>query len=162
MKPYRMKQKARILFVIAVVVLVFSIGRTIYTGLQSVPLIGRNGWMMASNLLLAAICLVIMAQVAAMLRDVASSGLPFTQRNVHRLQWISWSLILFEPVQLATQFAANYFFQQTDVLSNGMMTRTVTYFTLGGVVLLVGLATLGITMIFAYGFSLQQQADETL
>lgn len=118
-----------------------------------------------SSIFLCVLTLLIMGNALLMLIGVLKDDSPFTMKNVRRLRWMGWALIAFEPLQRIIQIVqeqamrAVLYAQAADGESIAM---TVTRSSLGGLLVIVGLAVLCISMVFRYGVELQVQADETL
>ena len=84
---------------------------------------------------------------------------PFTMDNARRLRVIGWLLIAYELIievsaRLADRLALEVFSAEGVAVS--------THFSMGGLLIVVGLAVLAISFVFQYGIELQRLSDETL
>ncbi len=114
--------------------------------------------LLSSALMLAgtAVIVVLALRLVLSLRKGAS---PFTIRNADRLRVIGWLLIAYELViTLISRLSGG----QTFEAAEGAAVRVQSHTSLGGLLIVVGLAVLAISWVFRYGVELQQLSDETL
>jgi steroid 5-alpha reductase family enzyme len=107
--------------------------------------------------------LAILIIALILLHSIRADETPFRMKNVRRLKAIALLLVAFEayfhlfqwvmrklpppfPAESGDEFVSVLSFQVTD----------------GGVILVAGLVVYCVSLVFEYGISLQQQADETL
>lgn len=114
---------------------------------------------LAYSLLFGVIVVAIMVMVIRLLQSIQKGSTPFTMANARRLRRIGWMLVIFEVLQHVT---TRLFW----TAANGRVEeggKVVYYFnSTAGMVMIVGLAVLGISLVFQYGVELQQLCDETL
>jgi len=97
------------------------------------------------------ICLVI-------LRSTRLDETPFNHRNVKWLKVVAALLVIFEPYMYLSQ-KIMYTFYPIILPDN---TSIEIHSSLGGIVFAAGLVVYCVSLVIAYGISLQTQVDETL
>lgn len=121
---------------------------------------GTQDWLtLVYALFFSAVVVVVMVLVILLLRSIRRGYTPFTLANVRRLRWIGWLLVAFEILQRL--LARSFWVVASGRVQDG---ETVSYYfySNGGMILMIGLAVLGISLVFEYGVGLQQLDDETL
>ena len=83
---------------------------------------------------------------------------PFNLKNVKLLKAISILLVMYEPVSWIMGNLLSHFHPIIMNDGSSVVIRT----SLGGIVIVTGLAVYCISLVFQYGISLQVQVDETL
>ena len=111
------------------------------------------------SVLFSAFVIAVMVMVICLLQSIQRGKTPFTADNVRRLRWIGGMLVAFELLQhLVTRL---FWAAASGRVENGE--QVVYYYnSTAGMVLIVGLAVLGISLVFQYGVELQKLSDETL
>ena len=111
------------------------------------------------SLIFCVIVVIVMLLVLRLLRAMECGESPFTRGNAKRLRVIGWLLVAFEPLQ---RVLAHLFWLIASGRVQDGQTVTYYFYSNGGMILMVGLAVLGISAVFEYGVALQQLSDETL
>lgn len=117
-----------------------------------------SGWLSAALMTAAGIVILVLAlRIVWSLRGAES---PFTLQNAKRLHVIGWLLIGYEVVMALL----NRLFSQPMMIpeAEGTAVQVTTHTSMGGILIVVGLAVLVIGYVFQYGVELQQLSDETL
>ena len=121
---------------------------------------GTQDWLtLVYSLFFAVIVVAVMVLVMLLLRSIRRGDTPFTRSNVLRLRWIGWLLVTFEILQ---RLLARLFWAVAMGMVQEGETVRYYFYSNGGMILMVGLAVLGISLVFEYGVALQQLDDETL
>ncbi len=121
--------------------------------------IRRDAGVMVVTAVLDVLVLAVIVLCLRMLRDVSKSASPFSAANVKRLRAMGWLLVAFEPLQLLLTRCV--WLIRSGSAREGE-TLAYSHQSMGGMILLVGLAVLGVALAFEYGAQLQQLSDETL
>ena len=101
--------------------------------------------------------LVLTLRIVWSLRGAQS---PFTVENAKRLRVIGCLLIAYELIMAAlARLPAQ---GMSIAAADGSTVQVSTHNSMGGILIVVGLAVLAISMVFQYGVELQQLSDETL
>ena len=121
---------------------------------------GTQDWLtLVYSLIFAVIVVIVMVLVLLLLRSIRRGDTPFTRSNVRRLRGIGWLLVAFEILQ---RLLARLFWAVASGRVPDGETVSYYFYSNGGMILMVGLAVLGISLVFEYGVVLQQLDDETL
>jgi len=105
------------------------------------------------------ILLAILIVALVLLRSIKAAETPFALKNVKLLKTIAILLIVLEPCFDVVQWVT----AQLHPIELGDGTVVASFGPqLGGVILATGLVVYCVALVFEYGISLQQQADETL
>lgn len=121
---------------------------------------GTQDWLtLVYSLIFVVIVVIVMVLVILLLRSIRRESTPFTHSNVRRLRWIGWLLVAFEILQ---RLLARIFWTVASGRVQDGETVSYYFYSNGGMILMVGLAVLGISLVFEYGVALQQLDDETL
>ncbi len=121
---------------------------------------GTQDWLtLVYSLIFVVIVVIVMVLVILLLRSIRRESTPFTHINVRRLRWIGWLLVAFEILQ---RLLARIFWTVASGRVQDGETVSYYFYSNGGMILMVGLAVLGISLVFEYGVALQQLDDETL
>ena len=121
---------------------------------------GTQDWLtLIYSLIFVVVVVVIMVLVILLLRSIRRGPPPFTHSNVLHLRWIGWLLVAFEILQ---RLLARVFWAVASGRVQDGETVSYYFYSNGGMILMVGLAVLGISLVFEYGVVLQQLDDETL
>ena len=116
------------------------------------------GWLSAALMTAAGIVILVLAlRIVWSLRGAES---PFTLQNAKALRVIGWLLIGYEGVMalLSRLLSQPMAFAEAE----GTTTAVTAHISMGGILIVVGLAVLAIGYVFQYGVELQQLSDETL
>ena len=160
----RIALAAEWVFLLLILYSLIQVSITIYfavTGSPAQPAgAGTQDWLtLAYSLIFLILVIVVMVLVLLLLHTIRRERTPFTLQNARRLRSIGWLLVAFEILQ---RLLARVFW----VIASGRVQdgETVSYYfySNGGMILMVGLAVLGISLVFEYGAALQQLDDETL
>jgi len=117
-----------------------------------------SGWLSAALMTAAGIVILVLAlRIVRSLREAES---PFTLQNAKRLRVIGWLLIGYEVVMalLSRLFSQPMVYAEAE----GTTVAVTAHVSMGGILIVVGLAVLAIGYVFQYGVELQQLSDETL
>ena len=121
---------------------------------------GTQDWLtLVYSLIFVVIVVIVMVLVLLLLRSIRRGDTPFTRSNVRRLRGIGWLLVAFEILQ---RLLARLFWAVASGRVQDGETVSYYFYSNGGMILMVGLAVLGISLVFEYGVVLQQLDDETL
>jgi len=154
----KIKRAALVAFCVVSVPLLLYLAHLVY-----VFIILGMSWdgFIAGTLIPVSIVLVALSASLALLRSIRKEETPFNLKNVKRLKVIAVMLILLEPY--------TYIFQRiwwhfnpliiVDEYGEHSMTAIMNQF---GAVIAAGLVIYCVALVFQYGISLQNQADETL
>ena len=116
------------------------------------------GWLSAALMTAAGIVILVLA--LRMVWSLRKAESPFTLQNAKRLRVIGWLLIAYEAV---TALLSRLFSQPVVIAeADGTTAAVSTHTSMGGILIVVGLAVLAIGYVFQYGVELQQLSDETL
>ena len=121
---------------------------------------GWNGWdtsIIISTTIGALIIFPALIISLNLLYSTKADVSPFNMKNVKKLKMIAVLLVIFEPYFHISQWLIN---KSHPIVIEGMTIKT--YSTNAGIVFAAGLIVYCVSLIFEYGISLQQQADETL
>ena len=161
----RISQAAELVFLLLILYSVIQTAITI-TFMVSAPDAshpagaGTQDWLtLVYSLIFSAVVVVVMVLVMLLLRSIRRGETPFTRSNVLRLRWIGWLLVAFEILQ---RLLARIFWAIASGRVQDGETVSYYFYSNGGMILMVGLAVLGISLVFDYGVGLQQLDDETL
>ena len=117
-----------------------------------------SGWLSAALMTAAGIVILVLA--LRMVWNLREAESPFTLQNAKRLRVIGWLLIGYEAV---TALLSRLLSQPMVVSeAEGTSVAVSTHTSMGGILIVVGLAVLAIGYVFQYGVELQQLSDETL
>jgi len=105
------------------------------------------------------ILLAILVFALILLRSIKTAETPFALKNVKLLKAIALLLVVLEPCSSFIQWVMG---QLHPIDLGGGTVIATSGLQLGGVFLATGLVVYCIALVFEYGISLQQQADETL
>ena len=116
----------------------------------------ENPW---PGFLLTGFALAILVLAFRVVFSLRADASPFTGANAKRLRWIGLLLIVYEPLQgaLSSRLTASL---AGELSTEG--TQVSVHVSLGGLLIVVGLAILAISFVFEYGAQLQKLSDETL
>ena len=160
----KIKRAAVVLFGVVILVLALFLFQQIKT---SWWLFEVNAVLLVSFVLSVLFVFASLGVSLTLLHAIRKEETPFTKKVVRKLKTLAILLIVFEPLHFALNLIPQLYeplIQYFPIEGSDYFDRVETMMTIshGGFILAAGLVVYCVALVFQYGISLQNQADETL